>query len=149
MQSRSTHATAGVQAFGVSTDDKAHCFVLRLHILHDHTGTPECVPMTNDHTRNAGVQTVERYCKVTHKQSTLQSYVSEFVPSLCKRHVQRLESVPMTKRLFVSFVFTSYMMTGGAECVPWCNVWSSGSVRVDTMTTPGTLECKPSKDIAK
>ena len=45
----------------------------------------------DDHTRNAGVQAVERYCKVTHKQSTLQSYVSECVPSLCKRHVQRLE----------------------------------------------------------
>ena len=56
----------------------------------------------DDHTRNAGVQAVERYCKVTHKQSTLQSYVSECVPSLYKRHVKASEFVPMTKRLFVS-----------------------------------------------
>ena len=75
--------------------------------------------MTNDHTRNAGVQTVERYCKVTHKQSTLQSVVSFVFTSymttpgrkqlqrcvsyvLSAYHVKASESVPITKRLFVS-----------------------------------------------
>ena len=34
-----------------------------------------------------------------------------------RKKATRPESVPMTKHT-VSFVFTSYMMTGGAECVP-------------------------------
>ena len=135
----------------------------------DHTGTPECVPMTNDHggAYHGATLRVLRpecvpWCNVWSSGSvrvdtmtTKQSYVSESVPSLCKRHVQRLESVPMTKHTVSFYVFTSYMMTGGAECVPWCkndprrkraSVWSSGSVRVDTMTTPGTravsITCK-------
>ena len=79
------------------------------------------------------MQAVERYCKVTHKQSTLQSYVSEFVPSLYKRHVKASEFVPMTKHT-VSFVFTSYMTTRK----PMTNDHTRNACRLDNMQSRST-----------
>ena len=169
MQSRSTHATAGTMTtkhavsfyvlsachvkapFPFSSSFQCRCKPSESvpSLYKRHVKAPEFVPMTNDHGKALFRSTSYMITGGACHGATLRVLRPECVPC-ATAGVRTDDKAP--------FPFSSSFQCRckPSESVPWCkahdrNGWPSYilSQYRRRMTTPGTLECKPSKDIAK